>query len=100
MPSYYASKHGVVGLTKSLAVQFGSQGVTVNCVCPGPIRTGMTAAIPDPMKEKFARRRVPAKRYGEPEEVAHATLSLVLPAASFINGAILPVDGGLVIQNT
>ncbi|MBW2241930.1 MAG: SDR family oxidoreductase [Deltaproteobacteria bacterium] len=100
IPSYTASKHGVVGLTKSLAVQLGAQGVTVNCVCPGPIRTGMTAAIPDPMKEKFARRRVPARRYGEPEEVAHATLSLVLPAASFINGAILPVDGGLVIQNT
>ncbi|MCP5057152.1 MAG: SDR family oxidoreductase [bacterium] len=100
IPNYTASKHGVVGLTKSLAVQLGAQGVTVNCVCPGPIRTGMTAAIPDPMKEKFARRRVPAKRYGEPEEVAHATLSLVLPAASFINGAILPVDGGLVIQNT
>ncbi|MCP3986968.1 MAG: SDR family oxidoreductase [bacterium] len=100
IPSYTASKHGVVGLTKSLAVQLGAQGVTVNCVCPGPIHTGMTAVIPDPMKEKFARRRVPARRYGNPEEVAHATLSLVLPAASFINGAILVVDGGLVIQNT
>ena len=97
---YTASKHGVIGLTRSLAVELGSQGVTVNCVCPGPIRTGMTAGIPEPAKEKFARRRVPLRRYGEPEEVAHATLSLVLPAASFINAAVLVVDGGMTAQNT
>ena len=97
---YTASKHGVVGLTRALAVELGSQGVTVNCVCPGPIRTGMTAPIPDDAKRKFARRRVPLRRYGEPEEVAHATLSLVLPASSFINGAVLVVDGGLLVQNT
>jgi 3-oxoacyl-[acyl-carrier protein] reductase len=52
------------------------------------------------MKVKFARRRVPARRYGEPEEVAHATLGLVLPAMSFTNGAVLVVDGGLTVQNT
>lgn len=98
--SYTASKHGVVGLTRSLAVELGSQGVTVNCVCPGPIDTGMTAAIPDDAKRKFARRRVPLRRYGAPEEVAHATLNFVLPASSYINGAILPVDGGMISQNT
>jgi 3-oxoacyl-[acyl-carrier protein] reductase len=97
---YTASKHGVVGLTRSLAVELGSQGVTVNCVCPGPIHTGMTASIPDEAKAKFARRRVPLKRYGDPEEVAHATLSLVLPAASYVNGAVLVVDGGMTAQNT
>jgi len=97
--AYTASKHGVIGFTRGLAVECAKSGVTFNCVCPGPIRTGMTAAIPDANKEKFARRRVPLKRYGEPEEVAHATLSLVLPAASFINGAVLMVDGGLSIQN-
>jgi 3-oxoacyl-[acyl-carrier protein] reductase len=97
---YTASKHGVVGLTRALAVELGSQGVTVNCVCPGPTRTGMTAPIPDDAKRKFARRRVPLRRYGEPEEVAHATLGLVLPAASFINGAVLVADGGLLVQNT
>ena len=59
----------------------------------------MTSGIPDEAKNKFARRRVPLRRYGEPEEVAHATLSLVLPASSFINGAVLMVDGGLSIQN-
>jgi 3-oxoacyl-[acyl-carrier protein] reductase len=97
---YTASKHGVVGLTRALAVELGASGVTVNCVCPGPIHTGMTAILPDEAKRKFARRRVPLRRYGEPEEVAHMTLALVLPAASFVNGAVLVVDGGLTAQNT
>jgi 3-oxoacyl-[acyl-carrier protein] reductase len=96
---YTAAKHGVIGLTRSMAVELGPRGINVNCICPGPIRTGMTAGIPDEMKDKFARRRVALKRYGDPEEVAHATLSLVLPAASFINGAHLVVDGGLMIRN-
>ena len=97
---YTASKHGVIGLTRALAVELGGRGVTVNCVCPGPIRTGMTEPIPDEHKRRFARRRVPLRRYGEPEEVAHGTLSLVLPAASYINGAVLVVDGGMLAQNT
>ena len=92
---YTVSKHGVVGLTRSLACELGPQGVTVNCVCPGPIRTGMTAPIPDDAKERFARRRVPLRRYGDPEEVAHMVLSLALPSASFVNGAVVTVDGGL-----
>ena len=69
-------------------------------VCPGPIRTDMTAPIPEEAKEAYARRRVPLRRYGEPEEVAHMTLSLVLPAASFVNGVVIPVDGGMLAQNT
>ena len=97
---YTASKHGVIGLTRSLAVELGATGVTVNCVCPGPIRTGMTALIPEDAKAKFARRRVPMRRYGDPEEVAQATLSLVLPAASYVNGAVVVVDGGMTSQNT
>jgi 3-oxoacyl-[acyl-carrier protein] reductase len=97
---YTASKHGVIGLTRSLAVELGRRGVTVNCVCPGPIHTAITASIPDEAKTKFARRRVPLGRYGEPEEVAHMTLSLVLPAASYVNGAVLVVDGGMLAQNT
>jgi 3-oxoacyl-[acyl-carrier protein] reductase len=99
MSPYTAAKHGVIGITRSLAVELGPLGVTVNCICPGPIRTGMTAAIPDEAKEVFAKRRVPLRRYGDPEEVAHGTLSLVLPAASFINGVTLPVDGGMTIRN-
>ena len=74
--------------TRSLAVELGAHGVTVNCVCPGPINTAMTAPIPDEAKERFARRRVPLRRYGEPEEVAHMVLNLALPASSFVNGAV------------
>lgn len=96
---YTASKHGVIGLSRSLAVELGPRGVTVNVVCPGPIHTGMTAEIPDEAKEKFARRNVPLKRYGHPEEVAHATLSLALPAMSYCTGAVLVVDGGFTTKN-
>jgi 3-oxoacyl-[acyl-carrier protein] reductase len=99
MAPYTASKHAVVGLTKSLAVELGPKGVTVNCICPGPINTGMTASIKDEHKEIYARRRTALRRYGEPEEVAHMILSLVLPAASFTTGAILTVDGGLSIRS-
>lgn len=97
--AYTASKHGVVGLTRAMAVELGTDGVTVNCVCPGPIHTGMTAVISDEHKDVFARRRTALRRYGEPEEVAHATLSLLLPAASYITGAVLAVDGGLTARS-
>lgn len=97
--SYAASKAGVVGLTKSLAVELGSRGITVNCICPGPIDTGMTAAIPEDKKATYARRRVPLNRYGRPEEVAQMTLNLCLPASSFVNGAVIPVDGGMSIKH-
>ena len=96
---YTAAKTAVIGLTRSLAVELGTQNITVNCICPGPVRTGMTENIPEDDKREYARRRVALKRYAEPEEVAHGTLSLVLPAAAFITGAALPVDGGLTIRN-
>ncbi|MDE0804371.1 MAG: SDR family NAD(P)-dependent oxidoreductase [Acidimicrobiales bacterium] len=96
---YTASKHGVIGLSRSLAVELGPSGVTVNVVCPGPIHTGMTEGIPDEAKEKFARRNVPMRRYGQPEEVAHATLSLALPAMSYCTGAVVVVDGGFTTKN-
>ena len=95
---YTAAKHGVIGLTRSLALELGPKGITVNCICPGPINTNMTAAINEKDKETYARRRVGLKRYGEPEEVAHATLNLCLPSSSYINGVYLPVDGGLSIR--
>jgi len=96
---YTVAKHGVIGLTRALAVELGREGITVNCVCPGPIDTAMTAVIPAADREKFARRRTALGRYGDPEEVAHATLGLALPAASYITGAVLVVDGGLTIRN-
>jgi 3-oxoacyl-[acyl-carrier protein] reductase len=100
MTAYAASKAGVAGLTRSLAVELGRHGVTVNCICPGPILTGMTAPIPDEAKQTYAKRRVPLRRYGLPEEVAHITLSMCLPSASFLNGAVVPVDGGMTIRHT
>ena len=93
--NYATAKAGIAGLTQTLSLELHKLGVTVNCVCPGPIRTGMTELIPEEAKVKFARRRVPMRRYGDPEEVAQITLSLVLPAASFLTGAIIPVDGGI-----
>lgn len=96
---YTAAKTGVIGLTRSLAVELGPEGITVNCICPGPIRTGMTAGIPEENKQEYARRRVALKRYADPEEVAHGTLNFCLPASGFMTGATLPVDGGLTIKN-
>ncbi len=97
--AYVVAKHASLGLTRAMAVDLGKEGITVNCVCPGPVRTGITDAIPEEAKQTFANRRTVLRRYAEPEEVAHATLSLVLPAASFITGATLLVDGGVTIRN-
>ena len=96
---YTAAKHGIIGLTKGLAVELGKEGITVNAVCPGPIHTGITELIPDEHKQTFARRRTALRRYGMPEEVAHITLSLSLPAASYITGTAIPVDGGMRARN-
>ncbi len=96
---YSAAKGGVVSLTRSLAVELGREAITVNCICPGPITTGMTDRISDEHKAIYAKRRTALGRYGDPEEVAHMTLSLCLPSASFVTGAIIPVDGGLMARN-
>ncbi|MBT5156971.1 MAG: SDR family oxidoreductase [Rhodobiaceae bacterium] len=96
---YTAAKHGLIGLTKSLAVELGKQGITVNAVCPGPIHTGITQPIPDEHKATFAHRRTALRRYGRPEEVANMTLSLCLPASSYVTGVAIPVDGGMRARN-
>lgn len=97
--AYVAAKHGVVGLTRGFAVDLGPEAITVNCICPGAVNTGMTAGFADDKKEVFARRRIALRRYAEPSEIAHMTLSLALPAASYVTGAVLVVDGGLTIRN-
>jgi 3-oxoacyl-[acyl-carrier protein] reductase len=95
---YTVSKHGVVGFTRSLAVDLGRSGVTANCVCPGATVTGMTAVIPEEHRAIFARRNIPVGRYGRPEEIAHMIVALTAIEASFVNGAIIPVDGGMTAQ--
>jgi len=91
--AYVASKHGVAGLTRTAAQDYGNAGVRVNAVAPGPIDTAMTAAVPrEAMAPVIARTCV--RRYGQPDEIAEAVAWLCSDAASYINGAVLPVDGG------
>ena len=96
-PGYVGSKFGVVGITKSTALQYAKTGIRINCVCPGPIRTSLfdrvVAAIPG--VEAVTLERNPMGRIGEPEEVAEAVIWLCSDAASYITGVPLPVDGGL-----
>jgi NAD(P)-dependent dehydrogenase (short-subunit alcohol dehydrogenase family) len=97
-PAYPASKHGVVGITKSTALEFARKGIRVNCVCPGPTRTGMNEELvaTNPDIVKAMDQKVPMGRIGEPEEVAAAALFLCSDEASYITGHALPVDGGIV----
>ena len=96
-PAYVGSKFGVVGITKSTALQYAKTGIRINCVCPGPIRTSLyervVAAIPG--IEEATLERNPMGRVGEPEEVAEAVIWLCSDAASYITGHPLSVDGGL-----
>jgi 3-oxoacyl-[acyl-carrier protein] reductase len=92
---YTVSKHALLGFTRSLAVELGRRGVTANCVCPGATLTGMTELIPEADRDTFARRAIPLGRYGRPEEVAHMIVALTDPEASFVNGAVITVDGGM-----
>jgi NAD(P)-dependent dehydrogenase (short-subunit alcohol dehydrogenase family) len=93
---YVASKHGVVGLTKAAAVEYGRKGVRVNAVCPGTARTQMNIqhAQGNPAMEKAMTDITPMKRLAEPEEIADAVVWLCSAEASFVNGHALPVDGG------
>lgn len=98
-PAYAASKHGVVGLTKLAAVQYAPHNIRVNAVCPGIIRTPMTAQIfEDAELEARITAWHPLGRVGEAEEVAEAVVWLCSESASFITGHALPVDGGVIAK--
>jgi NAD(P)-dependent dehydrogenase (short-subunit alcohol dehydrogenase family) len=93
---YHASKHGVIGLTKSAALEYASRGICINAVCPGTIDTPMVAEMlaKEPGAMKDILRDQPIGRLGRPEEIAAAVLWLCSPAASFVIGHALVVDGG------
>ena len=94
--AYVAAKHGVVGITKALAVEWGGYGIRVNCLCPGITETEMVRAVSEENPVLFAdrKRRVPMGRPATPEEQAEAVLFMASDAASYINGLILNNDGG------
>jgi 3-oxoacyl-[acyl-carrier protein] reductase len=92
--NYAASKAGMVGMSKSLAYEVASRGITVNCVAPGFIETAMTAKLTDDQKAKILAQ-IPAGRMGAPEEIAAAVGYLASPAAGYVTGTTLHVNGGM-----
>ncbi|MDQ4076010.1 MAG: SDR family oxidoreductase, partial [Chloroflexota bacterium] len=94
--NYVASKTGVIGLTKVWARELGRRGITVNAIAPGFIETEMTLSMPEKILNMMVER-TPVGRMGEPRDVAYAYLFLASEEASFINGVVLNVDGGMVV---
>jgi 3-oxoacyl-[acyl-carrier protein] reductase len=92
--NYAAAKAGLVGLTKTIAKELGSKGITANVVAPGFIETDMTAALPQTVKDEYAKN-IPARRFGSPREIAHAVSFLASDDAGYITGQVVVVDGGL-----
>ncbi len=96
MPAYVASKHGVAGLTRAAALEYGKHNIRINAVCPGPIRTPMLGRLtherPE-VEQRFARSE-PLRRLGEPNEIGEATAWLCSDRASYVTGLPMPVDGG------
>jgi 2-deoxy-D-gluconate 3-dehydrogenase len=95
VPAYTASKHAVAGLTRALANEWGPAGVQVNAIAPGYITTDNTTELrADPEREASIRQRIPAGRWGQPEDVVGAAVFLASAAADYVNGHVLAVDGG------
>lgn len=87
---YAASKHGVIGLTKTAAMEYGPKGIRVNAICPGGVRTNMTKGLTSSPEENG-----PLRRLADPTEIANVIAFLISQEASYVNGAVVPIDGGL-----
>jgi 3-oxoacyl-[acyl-carrier protein] reductase len=92
--NYSAAKAGLVGMTRTWALELGRYGITVNAVAPGFIETPMTGAVPEPVREKFIRK-IPLQRMGQPEDIARVVAFLASDAAAYVTGQCIQVDGGL-----
>jgi NAD(P)-dependent dehydrogenase (short-subunit alcohol dehydrogenase family) len=100
LPAYVASKHGVIGLTKTAALEYANLGIRVNAVCPGVIQTPMIDRLTGKKKELIEQFTAlePMKRFGRAEEIANTVIWLCSEEASFVTGVAMPVDGGFVAQ--
>ncbi len=94
--NYASAKAGLIGMTKSLAKELGRRGIRINAVAPGFIRTPMVGGVPEKVLE-MVKEKTPLRRLGEPRDIAYAYLYLASDEAGFVNGAVIPVDGGLVL---
>ena len=94
--NYAVTKSGIIGMTKSLAKELGKKGIRVNAVAPGFVKTPMTKNVPEKILE-LMKQKTPLHRLGEPKDVAYAYAFLASDESAFINGAVLSVDGGLVL---
>lgn len=92
--NYCSSKAGMLGLTKSVAKEYGSRGIRVNAVAPGFIETDMTSGLTEEIKKEY-QKQIPMKRFGKPEDVACACVFLASEKASYITGQVLTIDGGM-----
>ena len=94
--NYAASKAALIGFTKSVARELASRGITVNALAPGFVETDMTAAISDEVRQELLQR-IPLNAFGQPDDIANAALFLASPAARYITGQVITVDGGMVM---
>lgn len=92
--NYAASKGGMIAMTKSIAAEVASRGITANCIAPGFIQTPMTDVLPDELKKNYLAQ-IPAGRFGQPDDIANACVFLASTEASYINGQVLHINGGM-----
>ena len=99
VPAYTAAKHGVLGVTRALACEWAARGVNVNAIAPGYVISDNTEALrADPERSSAILARIPAGRWGEPDDIAGAAVFLLAPASRYMHGAVVPVDGGWLVR--